>query len=166
MDSFNVQEYVDNCFTEAKKVNTLDHFYSLAKRNLVHNEKSFEHETEAVFLNNDLATYICYVRKCNSLFLRNFELHQVVKKIDFQAMCLKMEIAPGTSPYVFLAHADNSIKMVDFVNESNETRIETIHDELRLMKVCPNGRYVLTAGDKGDIIVYSVRRQAPPHVPH
>lgn len=37
MDSFNVQEYVDNHFTEAKKVNTLDHFYSLAKRNLVHN---------------------------------------------------------------------------------------------------------------------------------
>jgi hypothetical protein len=30
MDSFNVQEYVDNCFTEPKRVNTLDHYYGLA----------------------------------------------------------------------------------------------------------------------------------------
>lgn len=75
MDSFNVQEYVDNCFTETKKVNTLDHYYSLSKRNLVYNEKCYENETEAIFLNNDLASYICFVRKCNSLFVRNFELH-------------------------------------------------------------------------------------------
>lgn len=75
MDSFNVQEYVDNYFTETKKVNTLDHFYSLAKRNLVYNEKCAENETEAVFLNNDLASYICFVRKSNNLFIRNFELH-------------------------------------------------------------------------------------------
>jgi hypothetical protein len=27
--------------------------------------------------------------------------------------------------------------------------------------VCPNGRYVLTAGDKGDIIIYSVKRSRP-----
>ena len=45
MDNFNVQEYVDNCFTEAKRVNTLDHYYSLAKRNLVYNEVSPENET-------------------------------------------------------------------------------------------------------------------------
>ena len=38
MDSFNVQEYVDNCFTEAKRVNTLDHYYHAAQRTLVHNE--------------------------------------------------------------------------------------------------------------------------------
>ncbi len=75
MDSFNVQEYVDNYFTETKKVNTLDHFYSLAKRNLVYNEKCPENETEAVFLNNDIASYICFVRKSNNLFIRNFELH-------------------------------------------------------------------------------------------
>lgn len=75
MDSFNVQEYVDNCFTETKKVNTLDHYYSLSKRNLVYNEKCYENETEAIFLNNDLASYICFVRKCNALFVRNFELH-------------------------------------------------------------------------------------------
>lgn len=30
MDSFNLEEYVDNCFTEAKRVNTLDHYYGIA----------------------------------------------------------------------------------------------------------------------------------------
>jgi WD40 repeat protein len=81
MDSFNVQEYVDNCFTEAKRVNTLDHYYSLAKRNLVYNEVAAENETHGIFLNNDLASHISYVRKSNNLFIRNFELHQVVKRI-------------------------------------------------------------------------------------
>lgn len=75
MDSFNCQEYVDNCFTEARRVNTLDHFYSLSKRNLVYNEVSPENETQAAFLNNDLASVICYVRKSPNLFIRNFELH-------------------------------------------------------------------------------------------
>ena len=117
MDSFNVQEYVDNSFTEAKRVNTLDHFYSMAKRNLVFNETSPENETEACFLNNDLASYICYIRKCNALFIRNFELHQVVKKIDFTMRCLSLKMAPGSSPYVFLLLESNKIQMIDFVNE-------------------------------------------------
>lgn len=56
MDSFNVQEYVDNCFTEAKRVPTLDHYYGMAQRSLVFNESSQENDTEACFLNNDLAS--------------------------------------------------------------------------------------------------------------
>ena len=90
MDSFNVQEYVENGFTEAKRVNTLDHYYSLAKRNLVYNEVSPENETQGIFLNNDLASHISYVRKSNNLFIRNFELHQVVKRIELEAICLEM----------------------------------------------------------------------------
>ena len=158
MDSFNAQEYVDNCFTETKKVNTLDHFYSLAKRNLVYNEVKYEHETEAAFLNNDLASYVCYVRMSNNLFIRNFELHQVVKRIQLPALCLQMQIAPGSSPYAFLILDDNSVRMIDFVNEANQSSIKTIHDHVKSLKVCPNGRYVLSAGDKGDVVIYSVRR--------
>ena len=158
MDSFNAQEYVDNCFTETKKVNTLDHFYSLSKRNLVYNEVSYENETEAVFLNNDLASHICYVRKSNDLFIRNFELHQVVKRIQLPAACLSMQIAPGSNPYVFLILDDNSLRMIDFVNEANQSSMQTIHDHVKTVKVCPNGRYVMTAGDKGDVVIYAVRR--------
>lgn len=90
MDSFNVQEYVENCFTEAKRVNTLDHYYNAAQRTLVFNETNSENEVEACFLNNDLASYLCYIRKCNSLFVRNFELHQVVKKIDLSSRVVSL----------------------------------------------------------------------------
>ena len=38
MDSFNALDYVDNNFTESKRCNTLDHYYSTSKRNLVYNE--------------------------------------------------------------------------------------------------------------------------------
>ena len=35
MDSFNLLDYVENQFTESKRANTLDHYYSIAKRTLV-----------------------------------------------------------------------------------------------------------------------------------
>jgi hypothetical protein len=72
-----------------------------------------------------------------------------------------MQIAPGSAPYVFLIGDNNTLVMLDFVNEENCTKIKTIHDKVRLLKVCPNGRYCLTAGDKSEIIIYSVRRQRP-----
>ena len=48
--------------------------------------------------------------------------------------------------------------MIDFVNEANQARLKTIHDEVKSLRVCPNGRYVLTGGSKGDVILYSVRK--------
>ncbi len=48
--------------------------------------------------------------------------------------------------------------MIDFVNESNTTSIVTMHEQVKTIKVCPNGRYLLTAGTKGDIAIWAVKR--------
>ena len=69
-----------------------------------------------------------------------------------------MQMAPGSAPYVYLTSEDNTLTMLDFVNEENKTTVKLVHDEVCAMKVCPNGRYVLTGGDKGDIIMWKVRR--------
>jgi len=90
MDSFNVEEYVENCFTETKKVNQVDHYYSLAQRNLVLNEVNEENEVEMAFVNNDVSSHISYVRKSQNLFIRNFELHQVVKRIELNSIVRQM----------------------------------------------------------------------------
>lgn len=45
MDSFNLEEYVDNDFTETKRAHTLDHYYGITQRVLVHNEVSHENES-------------------------------------------------------------------------------------------------------------------------
>lgn len=82
MDSFNLLDYVDNNFTESKRSNTLDHYYSISKRNMVYNEVNDENICEGIFSNMDLTLYIGFIKKCNYIFLRNFELHQVVKKVE------------------------------------------------------------------------------------
>ena len=64
----------------------------------------------------------------------------------------------STSAIVILLLSDGNIKVIDFVNDANTTEIETIHDKVRVMKVCPNGRYIATGGDKGDICLWSLRR--------
>mmetsp|Transcript_13826 Transcript_13826/g.13488 ORF Transcript_13826/g.13488 Transcript_13826/m.13488 type:complete len:88 (+) Transcript_13826:767-1030(+) len=84
MDSFNLLDYVDNNFTESKRCNTLDHYYSISKRNLVFNEVQEENECQGVFASTDLALYLSFIKKCNYIFVRNFELHQVSKKIELQ----------------------------------------------------------------------------------
>lgn len=35
----------------------------------------------------------------------------------------------------------------------------TTHEEAKAMKICPNGRYVLTGGSRGDIALWSVKKR-------
>ena len=43
MDSFNLLDYSNNSYSQTRRCNTLDHYYSMAKRNLVYNEVEPEH---------------------------------------------------------------------------------------------------------------------------
>lgn len=49
--------------------------------------------------------------------------------------------------------------MIDFINTENTSEIATIHEEVKVMRVCPNGRYVLTGGTKGDICIWAIKRR-------
>mmetsp|Transcript_6192 Transcript_6192/g.10037 ORF Transcript_6192/g.10037 Transcript_6192/m.10037 type:complete len:94 (+) Transcript_6192:5258-5539(+) len=93
----------------------------MAKRNLVYNEVDPLHACESVFVNNDLTLHLSFIRQCNQLFIRNFELHQVVKRIEMSqtAFPLTMQLMPGSSPFVCVGLTDNNIKLIDFMNEDN-----------------------------------------------
>lgn len=62
----------------------------------------------------------------------------------------------GNSPFICVALSDNTLKLIDYMNEDNQSSILTMHEQLVTMKVCPNGRYVLTGGNSGDISVWSI----------
>ena len=105
MDSFNLLDYVSNGFAQTRRCNTLDHYYSMAKRNLVYNEVDPLHECEGVFTNNDLTLHLSWIRQCNFLFIRNFELHQVVKRFEMSSSSVpkSMQLMPGNTPFVCVA---------------------------------------------------------------
>lgn len=69
-----------------------------------------------------------------------------------------MRISPGSAPYVYIIMESGKIAMIDFVNESNTTEVMTLHEKVKSLKICPNGRYLITAGEKGDIAVWGVKR--------
>jgi hypothetical protein len=145
MDSFNVLDYVDNSFTESKRCNTLDHYYSMAKRNIVRNEVDKDNLCQGMFSNSDLTLHISFIAKVPYLFVRNFELHQVVRRIPLTSLPLSMSLTPN-SPFFIVVQADGVLKMIDSVNIENTSEIRTTHEEVKVMKICPNGRYVLTGG--------------------
>lgn len=161
MDSFNLLDFSSNGYASTQRCNTLDHYYSMAKRNLVYNEVDSRHECEGVFANNDLTLHLCFLRECNQLFIRNFELHQVVKRIEMSPTALPrtMQLMPTNVPFVCIALNDNSIKLIDYMNEANQAEIQTTHEEITAMRICPNGRYVLTGGNLGDISLWSIRKK-------
>ena len=66
-------------------------------------------------------------------------------------------ITPNTSFFAVLMQ-DNSIKMIDVINEENTCEIKTIHEEAKILKICPNGRYLFTGGDKGDICIWNIKK--------
>ena len=45
------------------------------------------------------------------------------------------------------------------MNEDNQTSVKTMHDQLTTMKICPNGRYVLTGGNRGDVILWKIDKK-------
>jgi WD40 repeat protein len=49
--------------------------------------------------------------------------------------------------------------MVDFVNPENTSEVQTIHEEVTVLKMCPNGRYVITGGHKGDVCLWNIKRR-------
>jgi hypothetical protein len=60
----------------------------VAKRTLVTNEVSELHRCEGVFSNSDLTLHISFIAKAANIFFRNFELHQVVRRVDLGALPL------------------------------------------------------------------------------
>lgn len=66
---------------------------------------------------------------------------------------------PGSVPFICVVLKDNSIKLIDYMNEANQASIQTMHEELTCMKICPNGRYVLTAGNRGDVSLWSINKK-------
>ena len=124
MDSFNLLDYANNSYSQTRRCNTLDHYYSMAQRNLVYNEVESEHACGGVFANNDLTLHLCFIKMCNQLFIRNFELHQVVKRIDMgSSLPMQIQLMPGTSPFICASFKDNSIKLIDFMNQENQAKI-------------------------------------------
>ena len=65
MDSFNLLDYVTNAYSQTKRCNTLEHYYTFAKRNLVDNEVERENESFGIFANNDQTTHLSFIRQCN-----------------------------------------------------------------------------------------------------
>jgi len=120
MDSFNVLDYVDNQFTESKRSNTLDHYYSTSKRTFTVNTIDPDHSVTGMFSNQDLTLHLSYIAKSPYLFLRNFELHQICKRIGLTSLPLQVSQTPNTSFFVVL-QADNQVVTIDAVNEENRS---------------------------------------------
>ena len=121
-----------------------------------------QNHCEALFSNADLTLHISYIAKAPHLFIRNFELHQCVKRVELASIPLQMGMLPnnaGNTCWLVVLQANNVVKMIDMVNTENTSEIMTTHEEVKIMKVCYNGTYILTGGSRGDICLWNIKKR-------
>lgn len=154
MDGFNMLDYVKNNYSETKNL-TLDHYYAVKKRQQVDNAQKEENECMGLFLPNDMTMYICFIRCCNIIFFRNFELRQIVKKIQLDTV--PMSISMFNNGKFFIVVNERDFRAIDTLNEENVLLVKTSHEEITQVKIAPNGRYIMTGGNKGDILLWKTK---------
>jgi len=57
----------------------------------------------------------------------------------------------------FLVTMGNTYRAIDTLNEENVLLVKTPHDEITQISISPNDRYILTGGDKGDIVMWKTK---------
>lgn len=156
MDSFNILDYIKNGYAESKNL-TLDHFYATKKRVQVENvEKENENECMGMFLPNDMTMHISFIKCCKMIFFRNFELRQVVKRVSLEMNPTNLKMFSNGK--FFIVTMDNhTFRAIDTLNEENVLLVKTTHDEITQLEISPNGRYIITGGNKGDIILWKTK---------
>lgn len=121
-----------------------------------------EHFCESLFSNADLTLHISYIAKAPHLFIRNFELHQCVKRVELASIPISLGMLPnnaGNTCWLVVLQANNVVKMIDMVNTENTSEIATTHEEVKIMKVCYNGKYILTGGSRGDVCLWQIKKR-------
>lgn len=115
-------------------------------------------QVTGLFSNTDLTIHLSFIAKSPHIFMRNFELHQVVRRIELNSLPLQMGTT-ANSMFMIVLQQDNVLKMIDMVNSENTSEIRTTHEQASCMKICPNGRYVLTGGARGDVCLWSINKR-------
>jgi len=106
--------------------------------------------------------HFSFIAKAANVFIRNFELHQIVKRVDLNSVPLQMGLLPnhaGNACWLSVLQANGAIRLIDMVNTENFTEMQTTHEEVKIMKVCYNGRYILTGGSGGDISLWNIKKR-------
>lgn len=89
------------------------------------------------------------------VFFRNFELRQIVKKISLEQPPTSLKMFSNGK--FFIVTMNNTYRAIDTLNEENVLLVKTPHDEITQVEISPNGRYILTGGDKGDIVMWKAK---------
>ena len=140
MDWFNILDYITNNYAEATTL-TLDHYYSVKKREKVENLQKEENEWMGVFLPNDMTLYISFIKCWSTIFFRNFELRQIVKRISLEMSPTNIKMF-NSGKFFLVTLNNNTYRAIDTLNEENVLLVNTSHDEITQIEISPNGRYI------------------------
>jgi len=76
--------------------------------------------------------------------------------IDLDQNPLKLKMIPwGT--YIIVTEEDRSFKLIDPMNDNNQLKVKTTHQEITELEISPDGRIIFTGGDQGEIHLWKLR---------
>jgi len=83
-------------------------------------------------------------------------LRQVVKKISLETLPKHLKMF-NNGKFFAVVLDNNSFRVIDTLNEENVLLVKTSHDQITQLEISPNSRYIMTGGDKGDIVLWKAK---------
>ena len=123
--------YVENNYSEIRAEANVDLYYMM-KKNTAKLAGPICSELEARFSQCDLSTYVSFVETSKSLFIRNFELHQTVRKMEFSGQPRELAVLndiiivnqEGKFCDKLMAPSGNKIIYVDYFDEHGKREFD------------------------------------------
>ena len=150
MDIFNISEFVENNFKEVKIENSLSNYYNPPKVLNV-NAPCVDNDCHALFSQVESGIYACFIKKSANIFIRNYELHQVWKRIDIQSV--PRDFAFFTGGTTFAVALDNGhVRLQDYIREEYAQDFDTGCRDINQLQLILNKE--IAVASTGEIILY------------
>ncbi len=158
MDTFNLAEYEANGFQERAPVDkSLNAYYaatSAASTKVT--SKPEPKEVLGDFSYTESGIVICCEKRGTNVYLRNFVLHQVVKRIPLEAPVLTLDVCVS-KPRILLTLENGKIKVLEYLDETGKDRVEYQADSYNAFQgavFCSHNMIATIAGP--EVTTYSI----------
>ena len=150
MDTFNLADYENNGFSETKTADKSLNAYYGAPSGAPAGNKALATGREVMgdFAYTETGVVICAQKRSMHVFIRNYVMHQVIKRVSFDSPLLTLDVN-CSRPHILVATENNRLKVVDYADESGNESLELACDSYHAFQsavFCAHGMVAAIAG--------------------
>lgn len=157
LDTFNLGKYEANGFKEELVADKSLNQYYAAQSQLIPTSNTIEgRRVLGGFSNTEAGIVLCIEAGSTNLYIRNYTLHQVLRRVVVEAPVLALDIS-ATKSRILITTEDGRLKVQDYADRTEKEQIEIQlepYHSIQQAIFCSNNRVAVMGGS--EITIYSI----------